>query len=149
MKLHLLSTAATCLIFSPQRGTNAQQAGGGCGFCVATGVTSPDAIVPEDVGGPMSCQDFAALANSDLFAESPDDPLCGFIMGQQSLCCPEAMTDVEMCTFCPGGITAGVDYELPMDETTGETITCGEMAQAASIFPADDFLCEAAKITEM
>ncbi len=121
----------------------------GCNFCGDVGVTAPDAIVPEDVGGPMSCQDFAALANSDLFAESPDDPLCGFIMGQQSLCCPEAMTDVEMCTFCPGGITAGDNYELPMDETTGETITCGEMAQAASIFPADDFLCEAAKITEM
>ena len=150
MKLHLLSTAATCLIFSPsKRGAHAQQAGG-CGFCNSTGVTSPDAIVPEDVGGPMSCEEFAALANSDVFAESLDDPICGFIMGQQSLCCPEAAVNMDMCTFCPNGITAGNDFQLPADaSTTGESMTCGEMAQAASIFPADDFLCEAAKITEM
>ena len=154
MKLHLLSTAATCLIFSPsKRGSaHAQQVIGGCGFCSATGgVTSPDAIVPEDVGGPMSCQEFAPLANSDVFAELPDDPICELIMGQQSLCCPEAMVNMDMCTFCPNGITAGNDFQLPADasSTTGESMTCGEMALAASIFPADDFLCEAAKITEM
>jgi hypothetical protein len=158
MKLHLLSTAATCLIFSPssQRGAHAQQAsGGGCNFCSTTGVTSPDTIVPEDFAGPgepLSCQDFAATANSDLFVESSDDPICEFILGVQSLCCPEAMDNIDMCTFCPNGITAGNDFQLPADTTattTGESMTCGEMALAASIFPADDFLCEAAKITEM
>jgi hypothetical protein len=95
----------------------------------------------------LSCKDLAAEVNSDFY--QADDPFCELIIGLQNTCCPEAMTDMNMCTFCPGGITAGDTYELPMDETTGETFTCGEMAQAASMFPADDFLCEAAKITEM
>jgi hypothetical protein len=116
---------------------------GGCDFCRTTGVTVPDAEF---------CKNLAAEVNSDFY--QADDPYCESIKVYYEInCCPEqgpeAMTDMDMCTFCPGGITAGDNYELPMDETTGETFTCGEMAQAASMFPADDFLCEAAKITEM
>jgi hypothetical protein len=56
--------------------------------------------------------------------------------------------NVEMCSFCPHGITAGVDYVLQTGSTAGEELTCGGFVRVASMYSADDVMCTPVKIVE-
>jgi hypothetical protein len=57
--------------------------------------------------------------------------------------------NVEMCSFCPDGITAGVDYVVQTNtSTTGEDLTCGGFVRVASMYTADDVMCTPVKVAE-